>query len=75
MSNTTCRKSVSQRGHLVICVTEYTDGEIIMTAVDRRAMILEDIALSEYIDASKVVYSFEHGWMIDGREIPYLDPL
>ncbi len=55
MSNTTCRKSVSQRRHLVICVTEYTDGEIIMTAVDRRAMILEDIALSEYIDANQVV--------------------
>lgn len=73
MSETNYRKSVSLRGHIAISVIQYSSGEIIMTAVDRRAMILEDIALKEYIDATKIVYSMEQGWMYEGKPIPYLD--
>lgn len=66
------RKSVSVRGHRAISVVQYTDGEIIMTIVDRRALTLEDIPLKKYIDAEKVVYSPQHGWMYEGSEIPRL---
>lgn len=73
MQESTYRQSLSIRGHTRINVTQYSDGEVFMTVVDRRAMTIEDIALREYIDAMKVRYSFEHGWMYQGKEIPYLD--
>ena len=73
MESTIIRESTVKRGPYIICVLEFDTGEILMRVDDTRCGIQEDIALREYINAYEVYYDFDHGWMVNGQEIPYRD--
>lgn len=73
MTGRPIRESEVQRGHLNISVVEYPSGKVLMTVVDTRCMIIEEIALKHFIEANQIQYSDQEGWMHQGTEIPYLD--